>query len=982
MTLYRLRRTPSSPPPTVLQSLKSIGILRYRGTRSRSFRVRPITTVITVRRPSIHHGVHNSGRGYPKCLGLPVESLEPRPRQLQVITLQSAAFNSSTPLRQTACTTTDINIGFTRPPSLYVINPTGLSKPHALSILQADLKNHDTDVALVAETWFKAHHKQTTTDIPDYTTYRRDRVGRRAGGVAVYIRSSVRSERCTELESLVYEVIWVKTLLNSSPLYIAAVYHPPPPRPLYTDSEFLVYVEQCLNSIASRPGQATVILGGDYNQLSDDDMCAFGLQNLVLQPTHLGNKLDRIYCTSPLYNNIKTVASIIKSKHNVIIARSDNCRIVDIHKTSIKHSVIRRSPSSDLKALTLIRDIDWSSFYLASSVQAASDIFYTHLASVLSDAFPKKVISITSRDPPFVTPHIKLMLRERNRLMRGGHSEQATSLSSKIGTEISKKNASRLSGAAFTGAGGRTDSALMWRMVGEVIGGTKRPDSAIPTALTAESLNQYYASVSHDPLNTAPLPKSSCAAFPSSDPFPTPWAVHNAISASKTNAVGRDGVPPWLSRLLSPFISEPLSHLFSLSLTQSVIPDQWKCAIITPVPKTPSPILAPDFRPISVLPLFSTILEKMVVRHFLYPLFASPPLSSLLADQYAFRPTGSTTAAIIALIHHITALLTSEPYVHVITLDFSKAFDVARHSSLFSKPACLPLPGPIYMWLRNFFLDRSHVTRFNSSVSTPQLINASIVQGSALGPVMFILNSTDLRCCTPGNSAYKYADDVTLVVPASNSSSIPLELANINDWCKLNNQSLNLSKTAELIITRRHSRSTLAPPPLLPGVKRVDNLNLLGVILDSQLSFSPHVTRTVNLAAQTLYALKTLKDCGLPYPFLSIVLRSTLVARLAYASPCWWGPLSAQDKDRLQKPLNRATRWGLYSSPPLSLSALLDHADSTLFQSTRSNPLHVLFPLLPPPRPCHYNMRVRNHNFSLTLRDSFTPFNFLQRMLF
>ena len=107
------------------------------------------------------------------------------------------------------------------------------------------------------------------------------------------------------------------------------------------------------------------------------------------------------------------------------------------------------------------------------------------------------------------------------------------------------------------------------------------------------------------------------------------------------------------------------------------------------------------------------------------------------------------------------------------------------------------------------------------------------------------------------------------------------------------------------------------PPPL--GFTRVDMLNLLGVLIDPCLTFSPHVSRAAQRAAQTTFTLKNLKSFGLLPSQLSIVFRSTLVARLTYASPSWWGPILLSYRDRLQKVLNRASKWQICPSSPLSI---------------------------------------------------------------
>ena len=81
-------------------------------------------------------------------------------------------------------------------------------------------------------------------------------------------------------------------------------------------------------------------------------------------------------------------------------------------------------------------------------------------------------------------------------------------------------------------------------------------------------------------------------------------------------------------------------------------------------------------------------MERIVVREFLYPAILDPPIPLSFVDQYAFRPTGSTTAALIAVLQTITDLMATDPFVIVIALDFFKAFDTVRHNALLSKRPC------------------------------------------------------------------------------------------------------------------------------------------------------------------------------------------------------------------------------------------------------------------------------------------------------
>ena len=152
-------------------------------------------------------------------------------------------------------------------------------------------------------------------------------------------------------------------------------------------------------------------------------------------------------------------------------------------------------------------------------------------------------------------------------------------------------------------------------------------------------------------------------------------------------------------------------------------------------------------------------MEKTVVKHFLYPAILTPPAGLLFADQFAFRPTGSTTAAIISLFQKITDLLVHEPFVIVLALDFSKAFDKVRHVTLMEKMAQLDIPDHVYNWFIHFFNGHSHCVKFQGYTSTLREINASVIQGSALGPASYVVNAADLQPITPGNDILKYADD-------------------------------------------------------------------------------------------------------------------------------------------------------------------------------------------------------------------------------
>jgi Reverse transcriptase (RNA-dependent DNA polymerase) len=155
-----------------------------------------------------------------------------------------------------------------------------------------------------------------------------------------------------------------------------------------------------------------------------------------------------------------------------------------------------------------------------------------------------------------------------------------------------------------------------------------------------------------------------------------------------------------VSEVGSSILLQALSCLFNKSLSTSTVLIQWKKAGIQPVQKISTPKERADSRPISVTPVSTRIIERTKVTSFLYPALLSPATDMQVLDQFAFRSTGSTTAALVSLMHKITHHLVTEPFVIVLALDFSKAFDTVQHSTLMEKLAQLDSPDHVHNgWL-------------------------------------------------------------------------------------------------------------------------------------------------------------------------------------------------------------------------------------------------------------------------------------------
>jgi len=142
------------------------------------------------------------------------------------------------------------------------------------------------------------------------------------------------------------------------------------------------------------------------------------------------------------------------------------------------------------------------------------------------------------------------------------------------------------------------------------------------------------------------------------------YEVEQLLRTVKSTAAGCDGLPAWLFKNCSVELSSIVAHILNLSFSEGKLPRQWLCAVVTPVPKISKPVQLSDFRPISVTPILSRIAERIISKSWI-----QPAIASRLQDQYAFKPTGSTTAALVHFMHRASEMLTNNHYVRWLLVD-------------------------------------------------------------------------------------------------------------------------------------------------------------------------------------------------------------------------------------------------------------------------------------------------------------------------
>ena len=581
---------------------------------------------------------------------------------------------------------------------------------------------------------------------------------------------------------------------------------------------------------------------------------------------------------------------------------------------------------------------------------------------------PKRRVTLKCNTPSYITPLVKSLLRKRNRMMRQGRLIEAETLSTKIGTLIAEHRSKILSNCKDIKV------SELWKLI-------KPAKSATATSTLSEpdSVNSHFANIATDPnyCATKILDQLTKLQPTSLEKVLQEYEIEKLLSTTKRTSPGIDNIPYWVFRNCSYELASIVTHITNLSLSQGKPPSSWKRAVVTPIPKVTPIAGLTDLRPISVTPILSRIVEKIVVHRFLLP--AIP--QHVLSDQFAFRPTGSTTCALVYLIHQVTKLLEHNTYVRCLLIDFSKAFDSINHLILLQKLKDLNIPPNIFNWIANFLSGRTQSVKLDGKQSTWLPITQSIVQGSGLGPVLFIIFIAALCTLCDDNQLCKYADDLSLLNPETASIGLNAEFDNIKLWATLNKLSINLSKTKEIIFRRPGIQRPLGHCLPLPGIEQLDSVKLLGVILQSTLTFSNHINYILNIINQRYYLLNQLRQQGLHSSKLDVIFQAIVISRIMYALPAFAGFLTSHDLGRINAALKKARRWQICEKTHTA-EELIARADKKLFQKAQFSD-HCIHQLLPPHRDDKYQLRKRGHPFMLPfIKSKLFKSSFINRCIF
>lgn len=792
----------------------------------------------------------------------------------------------------------------------------------SLESLKVLCTTYEIDILTLSETWLFPSDQSKFLTIFGYMIYRRDRKDAcfRAGGLIIYIKSHLTRniklidfDPYTNVENTI-EVMGVILNLHI-PLAILNVYKPPTTlsRLILNDLNSL---ENYLADISLLTpyiiclGDFNIDLSDTYNRnrtLLNNFEEFFQFEQLIECPTRCSNNrdslLDLLFVTPhvPIAQSGLIDMSHI-SDHSIIY-----CSLNIVVKKPDRRCVLRRClyDIPEREFAIAAENIPWSEVSLADDIDVKVSLLSNFMISLFDRFAPLKYIKLNNKNAPWISEPLKLLIKEKNR---------AYVVYKKSNTECNREYYRQLRNACtflsrheheiyIRGQLSVEDPKRLWsnlRKMG-IVGQESFDWSQLH--LDEDIMNNFFIDSIPDV-----EPSENTLAYFFDNFFPglsesrfrfrpiSPQDLYNICKKIKLTGPGSDGLSGPMVMMCLPHCFEEITDIINCSLISGCFPTVWKHGLVKPIPKKPHPVKPEDFRPITLLPFLSKILEK-VCHSQLTTYFNS--IGALPPTQSGFRAGFSMTTSLLGLSNTVLKAFDDSKVTLVASLDFSKAFDTINHKLLIAKCKYYGLSDLAIKWLSSYLDHRTQsVILDGGAPSQSRELKSGVPQGSQLGPSFFILYGADLPRQSYRSYMRNYADDTFLEISCFVSELFPtIELLN-NDiqkvvtWSNDNALLINPNKTKFLIIDPTNRITSYEDIFLTIENNRIDpssDVTILGLTADPSWRFDRHVSAKCGKAygiLRVLYPYRQILDRKLKLQLCdSLVLSSLSHANTVYG-PC------------------------------------------------------------------------------------------------
>ena len=259
-------------------------------------------------------------------------------------------------------------------------------------------------------------------------------------------------------------------------------------------------------------------------------------------------------------------------------------------------------------------------------------------------------------------------------------------------------------------------------------------------------------------------------------------------------------------------------------------------AVVKPLGKGGDPEDPANFCPISLLPVKSKNIEKIVKERIICFLNSH---NILLGCQFGFKKNKSTEDAVFNFLEYLYLKLNEGDVAAAVFCDFSKAFDCVNHEILLKKMERYGFRGVPLRLFSSFLTNRKQLVKSQGVTSGVFAVGHGVPQGSVLGPLLFLLYVNDLPTLEIQRKFTLFADNTTVLWVGKDSDAVMdvvgHDVGILQRWCNSNLLSLNVNKTKILMVKSN-----------LPSVNRcpfdsVTSTKFLGLWINNKLKFKEHI---------------------------------------------------------------------------------------------------------------------------------------------